>query len=479
MLTFRIFWLFLQLHMMVLCVFLCPFLKVDQWWSHHNDEVYKELKKIFPETKEKEYTILQIALEQFGFSQNALVQTSKSAQEWELWYLLPFSVSPPPRSIFKSTSNFQWLATQDMRIVVILLSEKLVVLEQTQMQKGSLGSWHERQTFPYICDRLSMSADGKLIIISGQSVLYVLKLISVNPAVYDIQRIMMDHWKTDFQMCTTGLNNSYFFTSNPFCMQTDGMMAVYQVSSAELKFFQILNPPDRAGFFGAHVILKSNFLFVGAPLANKGRGCIYVYRMDPTISLFCTIELFSRDDQLTGDRFSGNDQVETQEFGRKFKVSENGEYVVVVSNPATVSIFQKMRDLMYYTHKQNIRLQYSCGRQISVDIDNNGTVLVSDKYNVYYYAFDTNKGFNFVIGTQHSKKAKLSYVSPNRLRIQRGLQMHKRSISLSTPTTSSISTPQNKISRELFSIPEKVNLESLHHVTKKLGLDGISIGVVK
>lgn len=462
--------------MIVLCMFISPFLWVDHWW-HQNNDVHKELKQIFPDADSSNelsprgnphgsYDILQICLERSGFSKNAIIQTFRSGLGYQLWYLLPFSVSPPPHSIFKTVSNFKWVVSHDMRIVALLLPSKLIILEQTQMQKGSLGSWHERQNFPLEKDisQISMTADGFCIIIGGPNQLYAVNLTKASPVEYTIRRIMMNHCKSDFTFCAGGLTDSYLLTANPYYNQTDGMVMVYRIEKSELKLLATVNPPIRASFFGAQSVLTSNKLFVSAPLANKGSGCVYVY---DTTSWGLILKI---------------DRKEALQFGKMIGVSDNGEYIAILSHPANISIYRKTsnRDGLQYNYKQNIRFDISiCNMndlQSCFDVDNNGTLLVSYKHKVYYYMGDS--AYDFVVGRDYSKVAKLSYVSPNRLRILRGLQMHNRSRSADWGGLESQPLKIKSNDPKLFSIPEKVNLESLHHVTTKLGIDGFTIGIV-
>ena len=275
------------------------------------------------------------------------------------------------------------------------------------MQKGSLGSWHERQTFSTpCCNRMCMNHDGQMILLTGPHEIQALKLTKPkSPLVFTQHRMIMDYYKADFIFHPGGLNDLYLVSSNPYFRQTDGLVAIYRVQPNELQHVSKLLPPVRAGFFGCHVILKADWLFVSAPMANKGVGCIYVYRI-PESQMIHTIT---------------PTKSHVTEFGKLFRVSDDGQHVAVVSEPQSLSVYRY--ETTQFVHKQHIQFPYGT-KNLSVDIDNSGTVMVSDKHSVYHII--DQKGFDFVVGPQHSKVGKLSDVSPNRLRIRRGLQLHHK-----------------------------------------------------
>lgn len=378
----------------------------------------QRMKRLFPLSRHfrSRYEIQQVQLEQTGLPQSALVQSyCTKTKQHQLWYLLPFSVSPPPSLLFQSPSPFNWASNRTLKLLAIGHEDhKVSIYEKTSMKRGTLGSWHHRQSFrveqwnrldrdestPL---RISMSSNSDVIFVANSHVIYGLFRLPSNgkdqPCRYMMQKLMMDHVQAEFQTFPRSLGSGFLVTSSPFYRQTDGVVHVYRIAPSwegpVVPLHQTLRCPVRGSFFGGYCsFAHKSMLLVSSPFApsssggSYGSGCVYVY--EKTGGNHGKIEdQFRLRQTLTCPEKLPPSQLHTLNFGQVFDVSEDGNWLVVSSHShgqGRVYVFYKDLQARLYKHRNTIVCespqQDRWGK--AVGIDNQGTLLVSDNHNVYF-----------------------------------------------------------------------------------------------
>jgi hypothetical protein len=405
---------------------------------------YKNIKRLFPEKKYKSFTwshtydILKIELEQSGLPKCAIIQTYYPKKKiYQLWSLLPFSVSPPPQILYQSPVYFTWSTNDSLNIVVLseILSSTSVahkdrlsikIFEQTEMKKGTLGSWHQRQIFTLEVSarsstkkmntennplHISISTNGKTIFANNNSGVYALFQLEPSPVEYYFQRMMMDKTKIDFQVFPHCIHyeEELIIVASPFFKQTDGVVDIYHFPQKDLDLYSIslqqsIIPPVRAGYFGGHCALANItlehhlnsivFLFVAAPFAPDqnnmyGAGSLFVYQYQS--NQFQLSQIIYCPETLS---FS---ETSILNFGYIFDVSQNGEWLAISTRSndhGVIYMFYLDKSCLSYRYKQKFISSspepHQFGKALS--IDNCGTLLIADKNSVYF-SFGMN---NFV-----------------------------------------------------------------------------------
>lgn len=381
------------------------------------------LKRLFPPQRFKlhHWKIKRVSLEQSGLPNSAMVQVYHQLKHThELWYLLPFSVSPPPRLIYSSLHTFNWVVNADMNILMIgERACELHLWERTKMDKGTMGSWHHRQRLRLRqpvggigntentententgndassgsdpCDvSLTLSPNGERAVVTNRFSVYYLKLLQRSPIHFRYQRLRLEQTRLKFQTFPQGLlhlsqNVCKWLTAYPEYKQTDGLVDIYTFdpeSPKKATLWQTLQPPVRASGFGEHCSwVRSNkqgpALLISArfaPYAQRwGAGAVYVYGWDaradiPCLALRQTLQAFDAID-----------------FGKVFAVSDNGNWLVV-SGRDKVWVYWWLQCKGRYG-LQNMLTRHTPQSQnfgASLSVDNQGTLLLSDDHQVYF-----------------------------------------------------------------------------------------------
>ena len=323
-------------------------------------------RQIFFHTHEK---VVKIHAEQSGFLQTVLIQTQTVVHNQlhhrlyhRLYQVIPFSLSPPPRVIYKSSQPFVWCANDSTDILFIINHLGIKIFQQTQIGKSTLGSWHRRQFIEIslsMCN-LSMCQKDQLVIIINSEAIYGLFQLNSKPLQYFIQRLALDQVKLDFKVFPKSLHDNVFILSSPMYRQTDGIVDTYRITGnfdlTDIEFSQTIKPPVQAGYFGGYCSLAHPFLIVSAQFANEGKGVVYVYRITgEDFVLFQTIK---------------NNDNTVSEFGKQTYVSNNCQWLLVNSASQKMFVFSLVNN--------QYSLAHTCHEQVTefcVD-DQGNTILV-------------------------------------------------------------------------------------------------------
>jgi len=363
------------------------------------------VKRLFPAKKYRMYRIVKVELEQTGLPNSAIIQTFQiRRKQYELWYLLPFAVSPKPNVLYQSSHSFQWTVNASMNVLIIGENQqKILVYERTQMNKGTLGSWHHRQSFrvdmlgtkpednPL---RLSMTSNEKTVFAANNFCIYALFQISEKPVNYLFQRMMMDQTKIDFMTFPHSIHydQELMVIASPNFRQTDGVVDVYRFPQKDLDLYSIslcqtLAPPSRAGYFGGHCALTPHpLLLVSARFAANeqkvyGAGAVYVYQ-------FVAQKFQLRQVLSSPDNFHVFETY-TLNFGQIFDVSDNGNWLAITSHShaqGRVYVFEHNSQSRLYERRHTLLCESPKPQHFgkAISIDNQGTILIADDQNVYF-----------------------------------------------------------------------------------------------
>lgn len=365
----------------------------------------QSMKRLFPTKKYRTYDILKIELEQTGLPNSAIIQTFHPRREqYELWSLLPFSVSPPPDVIYKSPYPFNWTTNAALNVIIIgEHHQKLLIYEKTDIGKGTLGSWHHRQSFridmlgakpednPL---RLSMTSNEKTIFAANNFCIYALFEMGQKPVSYLFQRMMMDQTKIDFMTFPHSIHYDLelLVIASPNFRQTDGVVDVYRFPQKSfdlysISLFQTLPPPSRAGYFGGHCALTPHPLllvssrFAADAKGRHGAGAVYVYQF--TDNKFRVRQILTCPDQFSPA------ETHTLNFGQVFDISVNGQWLAISSHShaqGRVYVFEQNPQSRLYERRHTLLCDSPRPQRFgkSMSIDNQGTILIADDHNVYF-----------------------------------------------------------------------------------------------
>ena len=444
----------------VLSILFCALFLCDEAISHELVKAPQEglcdlidcsdtIRKLFPkQTETNQFQIVSIMMEPVDFPKSAILQTESEAagskeypsgskeypsgskeypsgsKEYKLWFILPFSILPPTQIIYKATTPFSWIVNSDFTILLIGHVDKVLVFEQTAMQKGTLGSWHMRQTFSFAHAEkvIQISIDNQgTALLQHRTGIFNLRVMQRNPCEYSLHRMLANQMKSNMSMSPESFVSGWVILSAPLFNQTDGLVSIYQVKieSNTLQFHQQISAPEPASLFGAKVIIRHCRLFISAPFASNGSGKVYIYQrndLNQTFTLWQTLNPPPISSRLL-------------HFGQTIAISENGQYLAVGAYYAgkgqlfIFSILDNSYQMLYSLMHQSSELTENFGKSISVD--NLGNILVADKHNVYFYTLDQAKDIKGVLPPRVTVKSRtktmksLAQFSPSRLRISR------------------------------------------------------------
>lgn len=412
------------------------------------------------------YDILRAQMEQSGFPKNILFSSFHPAtKNYELWYILPFSVSPPPLIIYKSAQPFKWVASSNLKHLSILNDHECIVFEQTDMRKGSLGSWHERLRFSITagCDMCMDNTGESILVGSAQS-----QIRMISQSTTTIQRVVFNRVKGDFSMFPHSLSPTLLAVGRPYHNQTDGQVLLYKIVrnevTLEFRLQHVLSCSTRASLFGTTILIKADRIFVSAPLAHEGQGCVYVYADQVPFMLVQTLTM--------------NIGRPEHHFGHTLSVSDNGNFVLIGGFYRQIYIFLRHEGIYHHTktlefpprvhpkvypkvHPPNTLQSSICV------VDNNGSVIVSDGHGLYclidqqqdcltHQQQENQSKIHLLVCHKVQTKVKLREASPNRLRLRRRMQNRKWLFSKTHMLPAALEKSQilKKKKKHLFTIPE-------------------------
>ena len=355
------------------------------------------IRRIFPYATHKAchvpYTILDVELEQSGMPKCALVHTTRNGR-YQLWSVLPFSISPPPQVVHHSDKPFVWATCANTSILAIGTGRTVKVLELTEIGKGTMGSWHERQVINLEHEgddtsddmnlRVSMTSDAKTILIVHSVAIVAAFQLQSQPAQYLVQRMMIDHMKLDFNVFTRSMHSNLLVLSSPNYRQTDGVVDVYYLPQIHMDIFtiallQTLSPPMRAGYFGGTCGIASNgSLLVAAPFMYTGVGAVFVYRLDAENSEFRLSQTLTCPTKVPSKA-----DAHVLNFGLSFRLSENGTWLCIQSQGGGAFVFKFDGDKYNFTGIHVLQAKHVC-------VDNMGAVVYATENAVYFPNFPTS-----------------------------------------------------------------------------------------
>jgi len=367
--------------------------------------IEKKFKHLFPKPLEYgKYVILNVQMEQSGLPKNAIIHVfSELKNAYQLWSILPFSVSPPPQLLYQSSEKFVWGANDALNLVIVSTGSVLKVFEQTEMKKGknsTLGSWHQRQVFSLEASQqnvsITVSPEADMVFLHlSASGLFILNQINDedNISNYMFDKVTMDQVHPGFSLyprsiVTTRENQKYLVTGFPLYKQTDGIVDIYTVEDQKLNLCQSLSPPHPASCFGQYCLVTKRpkdqlFLLVSAPFAPNveteayGKGRVYIYKYEKH-----QFQLYQLVSCPTAQ--------ECYEFGGVMDVSQDGQWLAIsgktrntLVESRTIYIYSFINQYYQYVHNITTSSPVSSDFGKCLSIDNRGTLLLSDTFHVY------------------------------------------------------------------------------------------------
>lgn len=381
-------WVIVYILFLWICVNEC----VSMWKTRiKSPKSVLSMRELFPAHSTK-YEIKALTMEQSGIPKQALVQTYRSPRGYKLWNLFPFSLYPPAKMLYSSGKPFSWAVCQSFRVLLIVSSAfTVLVFEQSRLGKGTMGSWHLRQTLRltnHLIDghkcQISMSLDGNMaFILSPQEGLFCLTRKSKDKYEYTCQRTQMNRMipQTKFSL----LHDSLFLTSAPLFRQLDGLVDLHQVSSGkQIEHRNTIQAPKRGTAFGWACALTPSHVIVSAPTAPApcyGCGEVYVYgygdKEPKQILKHPDVSNMSPEEQST------------LQFGQSIAVSKRGTFLAVYAyrkGPGEVVVFRKGDEEEEYELQRTWQWESIIGEQFghALSIDEEGTLLAAHKHAVYF-----------------------------------------------------------------------------------------------
>lgn len=300
------------------------------------------------------FRILQVAAEQKNVPTLALLVQTVRRNRYQLWSTLPYAVSPPPVKVYETDRPFGWAVNDDGNVLVVADVYRVGLWRKSDLSRATMGSWKMKQhwTMDYGRDddrppQVSMTRHGSAVVLTTARDL--LALFRWDEDTYCLQPLTVDTFKVDFQLYPRSIlaEHNLLVTAVPDFRQTDGVVDVYHFPHHNLDLFnvdllQTIVPPVRGSYFGGQVVTAqlndTPLIFVAAPFAHQGTGCLYIYSRTSTDSMF-----------QVGQTIQGTAPVE--QLGRVLALSENAQFLAV-STQTSIGLWEFQPSTRAYQHSK-------------------------------------------------------------------------------------------------------------------------------